>query len=38
MYKSHRKIDDFFEMHPNLIDKKEELIKEYAVFDGFQTF
>ena len=36
MYKNHRKIDDFFEMHPQLIDKKEELIKEYAVFDDLQ--
>ena len=27
MCKEHRKIDDFFEMHPHLKDRKDELIK-----------
>jgi hypothetical protein len=27
MCKNHRKIDDFFEMHPNLEDKREEMLK-----------
>ena len=28
MCKSHRTIDDFFEMHPQLENKREEMLKE----------
>ena len=32
MCKSHRKIDDFFEMHPQLENKREEMLKEVKGF------